>query len=642
MDYTGREKPSDTAVNIYEVKKFFVNYALANNLGLIANAHLAMSDYLERGPLNRKCIMLAHLHSDAVDFPKSGVAVELDDELRPSQYPDFMEKPSDRTYASGNILGRIFRECKPSYDYEPKDYENSLNELFLIDGYEEYLDEARELKEVYDHDIQSLMNQYGVRSDLEIVSGFIMGTDIVTSKREYEIHKSISGAYSGLRRMYRKQFDKGLKSADLRTNQDHEIEKKAAAWYVASYERIDSEQMYSFAWVVWDVLCKLANRLRIGSSDHRIPELEGHNGSIIIIGEDGKPRLLNDERPTKAKDHLMTDGAKPFGLEPELKHGNGHGTKEQSNGHLIEPSPLQESNASTGLDTLFMDMCLGSNDSSSTDYDRNNISPYNKDMTISGMATSGLSNIDNYKSSNSNNRSSNNNSSSGSNDKGKGKNKWNSDRCSALKGPVNSSVSSNSTHSSCGTTGYLSPTGSVATSESLDYNTSKTSSWSDIFKINSGTSSNTSTSSSSSSNTSSSSSTWPNTWPNTKTSSNSSSNKDHSSISETIDFLFSEESESTEYLTGIKSWESIFQDNDDHNNNNDNDDHNNNNDNDDYNNNNDYDDINQNDKPARISSDCGGGGRNSPKFNNHVTQHDGYICIGPDVNDEELKKALMF
>lgn len=50
------------------------------------------------GIKSEKCIQLAHMHSDAVDFPKTGECPSLTPELRPEQYPDFMMKSDKPRY----------------------------------------------------------------------------------------------------------------------------------------------------------------------------------------------------------------------------------------------------------------------------------------------------------------------------------------------------------------------------------------------------------------------------------------------------------------------------------------------------------------------------------------------------------------
>ena len=51
-----------------------------------------------QGIFSSECIKLAHMHSDAVDFPKTGKCPSLPRELRPDQYPDFMMKAGKPRY----------------------------------------------------------------------------------------------------------------------------------------------------------------------------------------------------------------------------------------------------------------------------------------------------------------------------------------------------------------------------------------------------------------------------------------------------------------------------------------------------------------------------------------------------------------
>lgn len=48
-----------------------------DNLGMIANAHIAWADQSTEGARSSECIQLAELHSTAVDFCKSGVPAEF-------------------------------------------------------------------------------------------------------------------------------------------------------------------------------------------------------------------------------------------------------------------------------------------------------------------------------------------------------------------------------------------------------------------------------------------------------------------------------------------------------------------------------------------------------------------------------------
>jgi hypothetical protein len=66
MDYKADEPLTVDSVTISHVQKFFVNYINNDNLGQIANAHLATADRSPRGAMDGACLRLAQLHSLAV------------------------------------------------------------------------------------------------------------------------------------------------------------------------------------------------------------------------------------------------------------------------------------------------------------------------------------------------------------------------------------------------------------------------------------------------------------------------------------------------------------------------------------------------------------------------------------------------
>lgn len=66
MDYTAPPSRTKDNVKISDILKFFVNYINWDNLGQIANAHLATADASPSGARDGKCLKLAFLHSEAV------------------------------------------------------------------------------------------------------------------------------------------------------------------------------------------------------------------------------------------------------------------------------------------------------------------------------------------------------------------------------------------------------------------------------------------------------------------------------------------------------------------------------------------------------------------------------------------------
>lgn len=66
MDYTPNKPIETSSVTTENIQKFFVNYMNNDNLGQIANAHLAMADQSSTGAKSGPCKILAQLHSKAV------------------------------------------------------------------------------------------------------------------------------------------------------------------------------------------------------------------------------------------------------------------------------------------------------------------------------------------------------------------------------------------------------------------------------------------------------------------------------------------------------------------------------------------------------------------------------------------------
>ncbi|CAD8212997.1 unnamed protein product [Paramecium octaurelia] len=89
---------------------FLYFYLNCETLGLIDNSHLAWADKSDKKANDPNCLELAELHSDAVDFVKTGKQVFLDAKLLSKIFPDYMEKEQSVTYESQNIIGKLYRQ----------------------------------------------------------------------------------------------------------------------------------------------------------------------------------------------------------------------------------------------------------------------------------------------------------------------------------------------------------------------------------------------------------------------------------------------------------------------------------------------------------------------------------------------------
>ncbi|ESK91530.1 hypothetical protein Moror_2579 [Moniliophthora roreri MCA 2997] len=106
--------------NIGDVCDFVVTYIHSNVLGLLSTRLLTIADQSKYGIRDRDCLKLAELCSQAVDYAKHGVAIDLESNPLPKTLmrckPDWRASndPNPREtdyYTSTRALGYMYREC---------------------------------------------------------------------------------------------------------------------------------------------------------------------------------------------------------------------------------------------------------------------------------------------------------------------------------------------------------------------------------------------------------------------------------------------------------------------------------------------------------------------------------------------------
>ncbi|KAI1077496.1 RdRP-domain-containing protein [Whalleya microplaca] len=169
-------------VRVTDLIQFFVRYMKNDALSTIAHAHLAKSDSLDDGPKDPQCIELAQLHSNAVDYPKTGLEAHLRASLRPKKFPHFMEKAPYKTYHSTKVLGQLY-DFVTKIDFTPK-YDGAFDERILrhYELSDDMLKNARIIKRQYDKAMRQIMNQREIGTEFEVWSTFVLtkprvGTD---------------------------------------------------------------------------------------------------------------------------------------------------------------------------------------------------------------------------------------------------------------------------------------------------------------------------------------------------------------------------------------------------------------------------------------------------------------------------------
>ncbi len=145
-----------------------------------------------------------------MDFAKNGVsAPKLTRDYRPQKYPHYMEKRDKPSYRSETILGKLYDEIS-SYntDLNIEEKEEIAATLkfpyksFNVDGYENHMKYAKVTKNEYDRELKRVMRQYGIKHEVELVSGYILkfiSKQYANETKLFDLRNEINHAYRVIR-----------------------------------------------------------------------------------------------------------------------------------------------------------------------------------------------------------------------------------------------------------------------------------------------------------------------------------------------------------------------------------------------------------------------------------------------------------
>ncbi|KAI6089668.1 RdRP-domain-containing protein [Hypoxylon rubiginosum] len=209
-----KSKELNRDVRVTDLISFFVRYMKNDSLSTIAHAHLAKCDALLDGPKDPKCIELAHLHSNSVDYPKTGLEAKLEPSLRPRLFPHFMEKPPHKTYHSRKILGRLYDHvAKTKFDLKlGGTFDERILRRYALDA--DTLKMARLVKRQHDKAMRQIMNQHDIETEFEVWSTFILSRPRVGS--EYKRQEKMEPVVTSHKERFRKACIKVAGSRDPR------------------------------------------------------------------------------------------------------------------------------------------------------------------------------------------------------------------------------------------------------------------------------------------------------------------------------------------------------------------------------------------------------------------------------------------
>ena len=195
FDFKSLEKKN---IKINDVIDYFAEYINLNNLGLIGDAHLALTDQDNLGAKGKIPMKLAELFSQAVDAPKTGLKIELTEEEQAKKYPHYMGKKKKKTYISNNILGIIYDNINESISLMANDKELIgifYDEDLEIKGWKNYALLALVYYRDYYNEMVNLLIKNEIKGESILLTGNNIDNEdsIITKKKHnYDLREKIT------------------------------------------------------------------------------------------------------------------------------------------------------------------------------------------------------------------------------------------------------------------------------------------------------------------------------------------------------------------------------------------------------------------------------------------------------------------
>ncbi|CAL9201376.1 unnamed protein product, partial [Musa hybrid cultivar] len=261
MDYTPRRpRLMDHDVTLEEIQKFFVDYMINDTLGVISTTHLIYADSEPTKARSPKCLELANLHSEAVDFAKTGAPAEMPRVLRPKEFPDFMERWDRSTFISPGVIGKLYRAA--SIHFEDVNSDATISKVsaydydLQVEGFEEFLSPAKEYYDRYSEKLSLLMNYHGAEHEDEILTGNLRNKSLYLQKDKKRYGETKDRMLVGVRSL--QQEVEGWFRCSCA---ERDLSRMASAWYHVTYQYHwdyhPETTFLSFPWILSDVLLNI-------------------------------------------------------------------------------------------------------------------------------------------------------------------------------------------------------------------------------------------------------------------------------------------------------------------------------------------------------------------------------------------------
>lgn len=231
FDYQSIEKSNKEMdeIKIPDIIDWIFEYLTNDNLGKISNHHAKFAD--EKGADHPISIAYAIEHSKAVDYPKTGIPGKILEKV--SHYPSWNNKypyytSSQSTIQKMNLLVKEINEDNIDL-FTDNNYE--IKQEFIIDGYKDYLEDAKTHYNYYTNILGRIMMVHHFSNEFDVLN-------FNFSHLKRENIKSIQYEIISLLDEIDERFNLNL--------DEKERKKKASAWYIYAYEK---KRFISFGWI---------------------------------------------------------------------------------------------------------------------------------------------------------------------------------------------------------------------------------------------------------------------------------------------------------------------------------------------------------------------------------------------------------
>ena len=263
-------RKTETVQSPTQIAKFFADFLTNDELGKIAQKHLAFCDIEPMGARSDLAIELAKCQAQAVDYPKTGIKPKIPEEaiaiVSKKGYPDFMEKKFEESYPSQKILGELYRYCKEvtyPFELDMKEHPDVRDDLeFMhIDGFEKYLNDAENVYEFYRYHTEMIMAKYKLHSEVDVIlASATYGWEDEMEENKGKISETIKEWYKNIKATCRMLFFSNIVD-------EQDKLRKACAWYFVCNKKSSRGKLkyVGFPWVVADYLCKVRKNKDTGT-----------------------------------------------------------------------------------------------------------------------------------------------------------------------------------------------------------------------------------------------------------------------------------------------------------------------------------------------------------------------------------------